>query len=220
MIGGRPAIVSVKPIVSETGDIAQVPGSEYLHVSLRYLDGSFLKTLTDQKFQEMQQQQVKHQQPPRQTTPHAQPQPASGHLTPQQIERITTHESRIVPTPGGMSFAEAHKRRDEPEQISPGSLRPVGKLDTSQMDKGSRLYRMHLAQEQAHMRDLGIALAQDRERFKNEPSPQRTLQPSVERVQEQAPAAQAHASPARLAAAGRPRRLCRPGPDSLRETRD
>jgi hypothetical protein len=142
----------------------------------------------------------------------AQPQPASGHLTPQQIERITTHESRIVPTPGGMSFAEAHRRRDEPEQISPGSLRPVGKLDTSQMDKGSRLYRMHLAQEQAHMRDLEIALAQDRERFKNEPSPQRTLQPSVERmqerVQEQAPApskgehavapeAQAHVGPAR-----------------------
>ncbi|RST48258.1 hypothetical protein EJI00_17265, partial [Variovorax sp. DXTD-1] len=114
----------------------------------------------------------------------AQPQPASGHLTPQQIERITTHESRIVPTPGGMSFAEAHRRRDEPEQISPGSLRPVGKLDTSQMAKGSPLYRMHLAQEQAHMRDLEIALAQDRERFKNEPSPQRTPQTSVERTQE------------------------------------
>ena len=47
LIGGRPAIVSVKPIVSETGDIAQAPGSEYLHVSLRYLDGSFLKTLTE-----------------------------------------------------------------------------------------------------------------------------------------------------------------------------
>ena len=47
LIGGRPAIVSVKPIVSETGDIAQAPGSEYLHVSLRYLDGSFLKTLSE-----------------------------------------------------------------------------------------------------------------------------------------------------------------------------
>ena len=47
LIGGRPAIVSVKPIVSETGDVAQAPGSEYLHVSLRYLDGSFLKTLTE-----------------------------------------------------------------------------------------------------------------------------------------------------------------------------
>jgi uncharacterized membrane protein len=116
------------------------------------------------------------------------PQPAGGHPTPQQIERITTHESRIVPTPGGMSFAEAHRRRDEPEQISPGSLRPVGKLDVSHLDKGSKLYRMHLAQEQALMRDLEIALAQDRERFKNEPSPPRTPQPSVERMQEQAPA--------------------------------
>ncbi|WP_221885075.1 hypothetical protein, partial [Variovorax sp. DXTD-1] len=34
---------------------------------------------------------------------------------------------------GGMSFAEAHRRRDEPEQISPGSLRPVGKLDASNL---------------------------------------------------------------------------------------
>jgi hypothetical protein len=64
---------------------------------------------------------------PKQTPAQPQPQPAGGHPTPQQIERITTHESRIVPTPGGMSFAEAHRRRDEPEQISPGSLRPVGK---------------------------------------------------------------------------------------------
>ena len=117
----------------------------------------------------------------------AQPQPASGHLTPQQIERITTHESRIVPTPGGMSFAEAHKRRDEPERISPGSLQPVGKLDTSNLDKGSKLNRMHQAQEQDLMRSLGIAQAQDRERFKNEPSPQRTPQPSVERTQERTP---------------------------------
>jgi hypothetical protein len=119
----------------------------------------------------------------RQQTP-APPQPASGPLTPQQIERITTHESRIVPTPGGMSFAEAHRRRDEPEQISPGSLQPVGKLDEIHRAKGSPLYRVHQAQEQALMRDLGIAQAQDRERFRNEPSPQRTLQPSVERTPE------------------------------------
>jgi hypothetical protein len=143
------------------------------------------------------------------------PGPAQAHAQQEPIAQITTHESRIVPTPGGMSFAEAHRRRDEPEQISPGSLRPVGKLDTSQMDQGSPLYRMHLAQEQAHMRDLEIALAQDRERFRNEPSPQRTLQPLVERPQERvpeqapvpsrgehavAPAAQAHVSPARPAA--------------------
>jgi len=137
------------------------------------------------------------------------PAPARAPAQRDPIPQITTHESRIVPTPGGMSFAEAHRRRDEPEQISPGSLRPVGKLDTSQMDKSSPLYRMHLAQEQAHMRDLEIALAQDRERFKNEP---KLPQPSVERTQEraqdhsprrlleEAPVAQAHVSPARPAA--------------------
>lgn len=116
-----------------------------------------------------------------------QPQPANVPLTPQQIERITTHESRIVPTPGGMSFAEAHRRRDEPEQISAGSLKPVGKLDASHLDKGSQLHRMHQAQEQDLMRGLRIAQAQDRERFRNEPSPQRTPQPSVERTQERTP---------------------------------
>ena len=45
-IAGRPAIVSIKPIVSETGTISQAPGSEYLHVSIRYLDGTFLKRLS------------------------------------------------------------------------------------------------------------------------------------------------------------------------------
>jgi hypothetical protein len=142
--------------------------------------------LVEQKFQEMQQQQLKHQQPPQQTTPPGQQQPANGHLTPQQIERIATHESRIVPTPGGMSFAEAHRRRDEPEQISAGSLQTVGKFDEIHRAKGSPLARMHQAQEQDLMRGLGIAQAQDRERFKNEPSPQRTLQPLGERTQEQA----------------------------------
>lgn len=38
-VGFRPAIVSVKPIVSDTGDIEQIPGGEMLHVALRYLDG-------------------------------------------------------------------------------------------------------------------------------------------------------------------------------------
>lgn len=45
VISGRPAIISLKPIVSESGDIAQAPGSEYLHISIRYLDGSFLAQL-------------------------------------------------------------------------------------------------------------------------------------------------------------------------------
>ncbi|MDP1732052.1 MAG: EAL domain-containing protein [Devosia sp.] len=37
-IGGRPAVVSIAPIVSDTGDIAQEPGSEYLHLAISYLD--------------------------------------------------------------------------------------------------------------------------------------------------------------------------------------
>lgn len=41
-IDGRPAIVSVKPIVSDTGDIEQQPGREFLHVAVRFLDGNFL----------------------------------------------------------------------------------------------------------------------------------------------------------------------------------
>jgi diguanylate cyclase (GGDEF)-like protein len=43
VVAGRPAVVSVKPIVSETGNIAQRARSEYLHVAVRYLDGTFLQ---------------------------------------------------------------------------------------------------------------------------------------------------------------------------------
>lgn len=45
IIRQHPAIVSVKPIVSDTGDITQAPGREYLHVAVRYLDGAFLTRL-------------------------------------------------------------------------------------------------------------------------------------------------------------------------------
>jgi diguanylate cyclase (GGDEF)-like protein len=45
IVHGRPAAISVKPIVSETGSIKQVPGQEYLHVSIRYLDASFMKDI-------------------------------------------------------------------------------------------------------------------------------------------------------------------------------
>jgi diguanylate cyclase (GGDEF)-like protein len=45
VIDRRPAIISLKPIISETGDIVQPPGSEYLHASVRYLDRSFLTNL-------------------------------------------------------------------------------------------------------------------------------------------------------------------------------
>ncbi|WEX90756.1 EAL domain-containing protein [Sinorhizobium garamanticum] len=44
-LGGRPAIVSVKPIVSDTGNIVQEPGGEFLHVAVRFLDGDFLTHL-------------------------------------------------------------------------------------------------------------------------------------------------------------------------------
>ncbi|GGG23595.1 diguanylate cyclase [Rhizobium wenxiniae] len=37
-VGFRPAVVSVKPIVSDTGNVEQVPGSEKLHVAVRFLD--------------------------------------------------------------------------------------------------------------------------------------------------------------------------------------
>lgn len=40
---GHPAIVSLKPIISDTGRIVQRPGTEYVHVSLRRLDGSLLE---------------------------------------------------------------------------------------------------------------------------------------------------------------------------------
>lgn len=121
---------------------------------------------------------------------------AQGHVrdelnaTRQQVQAppaapVARQESRTSPAPlaaGRMRFAEAHKRCDEPEQISAGSLQPVGKLDASHLAKGSPLYRMHQAQEQDLMRGLGIAQAQDWERFRNEPSLQQ--RPSVERTQD------------------------------------
>jgi len=45
VVGGRPAIASVLPIVSDTGKTPQAPGSEFLHVSVRFLDASFLEGL-------------------------------------------------------------------------------------------------------------------------------------------------------------------------------
>lgn len=45
VIKERPAIVSVLPIVSDTGKSPQEPGSEFLHISVRFLDGTFLEGL-------------------------------------------------------------------------------------------------------------------------------------------------------------------------------
>ena len=44
-IGARPAIVSAKPIVSDSGDIEQEPGRENIHVAFRFLDDDFLATI-------------------------------------------------------------------------------------------------------------------------------------------------------------------------------
>jgi len=48
VVEGRPSIISVKPIVSDTGRMPQAPGSEYVHVSVRHLDGAFLADLARQ----------------------------------------------------------------------------------------------------------------------------------------------------------------------------
>ncbi|MER9643648.1 EAL domain-containing protein [Mesorhizobium sp. M0239] len=45
VILGHPAVVSIKPVVSDSGHIGQTPGQEFLHVAVRYLDGSLLASL-------------------------------------------------------------------------------------------------------------------------------------------------------------------------------
>ena len=45
VVGGHPAIISIKPIVPETDAVKQAAGDEYLHISVRYLDGSYLAAL-------------------------------------------------------------------------------------------------------------------------------------------------------------------------------
>ncbi len=47
VVEGRPAIASVMPIVSDSGNVAQLPGSEFLHVSIRFLDADFLGGLSE-----------------------------------------------------------------------------------------------------------------------------------------------------------------------------
>jgi diguanylate cyclase (GGDEF)-like protein len=41
MVDGHLSIVSVKPVVSDSGDIVQEPGNEFVHVAVRRLDGNF-----------------------------------------------------------------------------------------------------------------------------------------------------------------------------------
>jgi len=94
---------------------------------------------------------------------------------PEPIPHITTHEQRITPTPGGMTFAEAHQRRDEPEQISPSSLQPVGKLASPD--------RQH---ELTLLREIGIVNARVKEELGNAPKLHDAAQPSLERTQQRA----------------------------------
>jgi sensor domain CHASE-containing protein len=48
LVARRPAIVSVKPIIPSTEAVTQLPGTEYLHVSVRFLDQTFLDQIADQ----------------------------------------------------------------------------------------------------------------------------------------------------------------------------
>uniref|UniRef100_UPI003F495048 putative bifunctional diguanylate cyclase/phosphodiesterase n=1 Tax=Ensifer adhaerens TaxID=106592 RepID=UPI003F495048 len=45
IVGSRPAVVSVKPIVSDTGEITQPAGKESLHVAVRFLDTDFQRSI-------------------------------------------------------------------------------------------------------------------------------------------------------------------------------
>lgn len=47
-VAGRAAIVSVKPIVSDSGEPGPVPGEEYMHVAIRYLDGVFVERIAEE----------------------------------------------------------------------------------------------------------------------------------------------------------------------------
>jgi diguanylate cyclase (GGDEF)-like protein len=48
MIEARPAMASIVPIVSDSGEINQAPGTERLHISIRFLDGTFLDSFMRQ----------------------------------------------------------------------------------------------------------------------------------------------------------------------------
>jgi diguanylate cyclase (GGDEF)-like protein len=48
LVDGHPSIVSVKPIVSDSASPPQTPGREYLHISIRHLDGRFAADLAQQ----------------------------------------------------------------------------------------------------------------------------------------------------------------------------
>ena len=47
VVDGHPAILSVKPVMPWGGTLKQDPGTAYLHISVRYLHGSFITDLRD-----------------------------------------------------------------------------------------------------------------------------------------------------------------------------
>jgi len=47
LIKGRPAVISVKPVVSASGALDQKSGEFFLHIALRYLDGDFLQGIAE-----------------------------------------------------------------------------------------------------------------------------------------------------------------------------
>lgn len=51
MLGRRPAAIGAMPIVSDSGDIRQEPGSELVHVAVRFLDGDFVHDALDEHLQ-------------------------------------------------------------------------------------------------------------------------------------------------------------------------
>ena len=42
---GQPALISIVPILSDSGDLVQEPGKEYLHIAVQYLDEAFATRL-------------------------------------------------------------------------------------------------------------------------------------------------------------------------------
>ncbi|NGO53703.1 bifunctional diguanylate cyclase/phosphodiesterase [Allomesorhizobium camelthorni] len=48
VVAGQPTILSIMPIVPSTDQIAQEPGSEYLHVTVKYLDGEVIGKIAEQ----------------------------------------------------------------------------------------------------------------------------------------------------------------------------
>jgi len=48
VINGVPMLVSVSPLISDSGAISQAPGTEYLHISMVYLDAALAHRITDE----------------------------------------------------------------------------------------------------------------------------------------------------------------------------